>query len=144
MSNLLYKDREATLKKMNERFMAGHHCSEVVFAELGQYYDRTFDPTLIRLGTGFGGGIAQCADVCGALAGGVMLIGYLYGRTSLAESNKRCWEYCKLFRERFLSQLGGTSCYHFTQGQFNPANHEKCAEVVAEAARILLDLLPEP
>jgi C_GCAxxG_C_C family probable redox protein len=129
---------------MVEDFLQGHHCSEMIFAKLGQYYDPEFDPKLMRLATGFGGGIAESADVCGALAGGVMLIGYLYGRAGLDESQDKCWRYCRTYRERFLAELGGTTCFHFTQGRFNPENHRKCAEVVRQAADILLNILPPP
>jgi len=134
--------REALLRHIEEDYMAGHHCSEVIFTHLGRYYDPAFDPALMRLATGFGGGIAEEADVCGALVGGVMLIGYLYGRSSLKEDQTRCWELSRAYRRRFLEELGSTSCEYFTQGQFNPDNHRKCAEeVVLKAARILLDLL---
>jgi len=135
---------DALLRQIEDDFMTGHHCSEVVFAHVGRFCDPDFDPRLMRLATGFGGGIAEEADVCGALAGGVMLIGYLYGRTSLKEDQTRCWELSREYRRRFLEALGGTSCHYFTQGRFNPENHRKCAEqVVLKAARILLDVLEE-
>jgi C_GCAxxG_C_C family probable redox protein len=142
--NRLHANREETLKRLVEDYLAGHHCAEMMLARLGQYYDRDFDPRLMRLATGFGGGIAERADLCGALAGGVMLIGYLYGRSDLAEDQTDCWRYCREFHERFARELGGTSCYHFTRGEFNQANHEKCAEVLERAAGILMDLLPVP
>lgn len=142
--NPAHGNRDAVLRNLVDDFLRGHHCSEVVFVKLGQWYDETFDARLMRLATGFGGGIAESADVCGALVGGIMLIGHLYGRTALSESQKDCWRYSRLFRDRFLKELGGTSCFHFTKGQFNPANHRKCADVVTKAAEILLDILPEP
>ena len=138
----LSPNRESVLKRIEQDFMAGHHCSEVIFMHLGRFHDPNFDPGLMKLATGFGGGIAEEADVCGALVGGVMLIGYLYGRTSLDEDQGLCWELASAYRRRFLKELGGTSCFYFTQGQFNPENHRRCADkVVLEAARILLDIL---
>ena len=134
-------DRELLLKGIEEDFLGGLHCSEVIFTHLGRCYDPEFDPRMMRLATGFGGGIAEEADVCGALVGGVMLIGHLYGRSSLKEDQTRCWELSRAYRRRFKEELGDTSCYYFTKGQFNPENHRKCAEVVLKAARILLDLL---
>jgi C_GCAxxG_C_C family probable redox protein len=142
--NSLYGNREAALTSLNDDFLRGHHCSEMIFVKLGQYYDESFDPRLMRLATGFGGGIAEAADVCGAVVGGVMLIGHLYGRTGLHDDQQDCWRYAPQFRDRFEQELGGTSCYHFTQGEFNPANHRKCADVVKTAAEILLDILPPP
>lgn len=135
-------NEESLLKRIEKDFMAGHHCSEVILTHIGRHYDPHFDPKLMKLATGFGGGIAEEADVCGALVGGVMLIGHLHGRASLAEDQTRCWELSRAFRCRFLEELGGTSCYYFTKGQFNPENHRKCCyEVVLKAARILLEVL---
>ncbi len=142
--NPLYDNREALLDSLVDDYLRGHHCSEMIFTKLGQYYDESFDPRLMRLATGFGGGIAEAADVCGAVVGGVMLIGYLYGRSGLDEDQSACWRYSRTFRDRFHRELGGTTCYHFTRGEFNPANHRKCAEVVRKAAEILLDILPVP
>jgi C_GCAxxG_C_C family probable redox protein len=34
-----------------------------------------------RIATGFGGGIGKQGEVCGAVSGGVMVIGLLRGRT---------------------------------------------------------------
>lgn len=136
---------DSLLRRIREDFMSGHHCSEVVFAHLGRYYDPDFDPALMRLATGFGGGIAEEADACGALVGGVMLIGYLYGRSSLEQDHTHCWELSRAYRRRFLQELGGTTCHYFTQGHFHPDNHRRCAdEVVLPAARILLDILGDP
>ena len=138
-------NREFLLRSIEEDFMAGHHCSEVIFAHIGRFYDPEFDPKLMKLATGFGGGIAQEADVCGALVGGVMLIGYLHGRSSLDEDQSRCWELSRAFRRRFLEELGGTTCFHFTKGQFNPDNHRKCCyEVILKAARVLMEALGGP
>lgn len=138
------KNREELLRRMEEAFLAGHHCSEVVFVHIGACLIEDFDVGLMRLATGFGGGIAEEADVCGALAGGVMLIGYLHGRESLSQDQSRYWALAREYRRRFLAQLGSTSCMHFTQGSFNPENHRKCAGVVICAASILLDLLDLP
>jgi len=142
--NELYGGRRATLQSMRGGFDKGYNCAEMVFTKLGRYYDPDFDADLMRLATGFGGGMGEAADVCGALVGGVMLIGYLYGRTSLAEDKEDCQRYTRRFHDEFLRRCGGTSCAHFTQGEFTPANQQKCANVVTQAAEILLDMLPEP
>lgn len=138
----LYANRPAVLRSIVECYLEGQHCAEVMFGKLGQYYDPDFDPALARIATGFGGPAAEASDVCGALAGGLMVIGYLFGRSDAVESHEECWRFGREFRERFLGELGGTSCYHFTGGEFNQHTHRQCAAVVARAATLLLDLLP--
>ena len=88
-----------------EMLLAGHHCSEVILTTIGRRRVKGFDPALMRIATGFGGGIAEAADVCGALVGAIMVIGLLHGRTSLDEDQTRCWELSRRYRERFKQEL---------------------------------------
>jgi C_GCAxxG_C_C family probable redox protein len=140
----IYPSRQAMLRALEDDFLRGQNCAESIFTKLGQYYDPAFDPHLMRLATGFGGGIGRSADVCGVLTGGVLLIGYLAGRSSVAQSRDECYRLARTFRDRFLQEYGGTTCYHFTKGEFTPENHRRCATLLTTAARILLDLLPPP
>ena len=143
--NSLYNNRTAALTGLVEDFLRGHHCSEMVFVKLGQYYDESFDPRLMRLATGFGGGIAEAADVCGALVGGVMLIGHLYGRTSLNEDQRGVLAVLPYLPGPIPGGTRRNQLLPTSRGaNSNPTNHQKCAEVVKKAADILLDILPAP
>jgi dihydrofolate reductase len=42
-------------------------------------------PLIPRIATGFCGGIARTCGMCGAVAGGVMALGILYGRDNTEE-----------------------------------------------------------
>jgi len=123
--NPSYENHEAVLRSLVDDFLRGHHCSEVVFVRLGQWYDDTFDARLMRLATGFGGGIAESADVCGALVGGIMLIGYLYGRTTLSESQTDCWRYSRLFHDRFSERTRRNELFPFHEGRVQPSQPQE-------------------
>ena len=102
-----------------------------------------FSPKLAKMGTGFGGGIGRSADLCGAVAAGVMLIGLLHGRVALEENETVCARKSRKFHDRFADELGFTICYDFTKGKFRPAMHKRCEAIVEKATRILLEVLDD-
>ena len=61
-------------------YMKGAHCAEVVLKYAGREFTSSFPEGLARIATPFGGGIAERGDLCGALASGLLIIGYLTGR----------------------------------------------------------------
>ncbi len=66
-----------------ELFQKGYNCSQSV---IGAYAEELGVPeeTALRMAAGFGGGIGRCGEACGALTGGVMVVGL---RTGSAEAN---------------------------------------------------------
>lgn len=69
---------EERKQKAAELFLAGYNCSQAVFAsfcDLTGYEEKA----ALRLSSSFGGGIARHRDVCGAVSGGAMVLGILYG-----------------------------------------------------------------
>ena len=102
-----------------------------------------FDLEIARMGTGWAGGIAHAGELCGALAGGILLIGLRHGRVTLDESDTKCLSLTTQFRKRFEEEAGFLQCRDFTGGRFNPENHRRCAAVVRTAMRIVLELLDE-
>lgn len=73
-----------------------------------------FPPEVLKAATGFGTGIGEARQLCGALAGAVMAIGLRQGRTDCREGRTRAywpWGYLvSAFRERF----GTTTCAALT------------------------------
>lgn len=124
-----------------ERYKSGRQCAEAVFLALGEARVPDFDSKLVRVATGFGGGIAESADVCGALVGGVMIIGLMHGRTHLHDDHTRAWAMSRAFRTKFLDELGSTSCSHLTHGNFSWDSHTKCEDVVTSATRLFLEVI---
>jgi len=108
---------------------------------VGERVWEDFDPNIARMGTGWAGGVANAAELCGAVAGAVMLIGAKHGRVTLDDEDTTCLRLVNKFRRRFEDELGSIQCYHFTKRRFNPENHRKCGAVVRKAMEILLELL---
>jgi len=96
----------------------------------------------VRLATGLAGGVGGThQEMCGALSGGVMVIGGVCGRDSASEDDQAAYEFAARYRERFLAELGTTRCAELYEQMHAPGGPGSCSPVVERAARILLDLL---
>jgi len=121
-------------------YLAGFHCSEAVFAAVGRKRIPGFQSDWVRLSTGFGGGVADQGDLCGAIVGGLMVIGALHGRCSPDEDDGRCHRLCRRFYRRFAERCGHTACLDIRRS-IPGWTRRKCAATVERAVEILRELL---
>jgi C_GCAxxG_C_C family probable redox protein len=111
---------------------------------VGGYVLGNLDPLLVRMATGFAGGVGGTRqEMCGALSAGVMIIGALYGRNSLEEDDSPARQLATRYRECFAAELGTTRCDPLYEQVHAPDGPGSCSVVVERAARILLELLTE-
>ena len=118
---------------------------------VGEPYVKNLEPAcpvgsvLTRVATGFSGGLGDTREeLCGALSGGVIVIGALCGRTSLDEDDQPAIERAARYRERFLQTLGYTQCRELRERIVNvPGGLGSCGALVERAALILMDVLDE-
>ena len=115
--------------------------------------------------TGFAGGVAGNRDVCGALLGGIMAIGVVYGRSQFEtgkvaheqpgflETRERASKLCDKFKEQFGSMkcadvrqrvgripLGDENYLYTLEGV---ENHSKCGDVTGITARLTAEIMLE-
>jgi C_GCAxxG_C_C family probable redox protein len=110
---------------------------------VGEYLLGEVDEQTLRISTAFSGGVGHThQELCGALSGGAMLIGARYGRTQPDGEEARCQQLITDYRVRFLDSFGATACGELRRNGYG-ANGLPCEVLVAQAARILLDLLVE-
>ena len=63
------------------------------------------------MATGLGGGVAGSQqELCGALSGGLLLIGATFGREMPGEDDTLVYERSKRYRSRFGDEFGATQC----------------------------------
>ncbi len=98
-----------------------------------------------RMATGFSGGWGNTRqELCGALSGGMMVIGALFGRSSLDEDDEPAIDLAVRYRERFLEAFGYTQCRQLREKVVNvPEGLGSCGALVERAAMILISLLDE-
>jgi C_GCAxxG_C_C family probable redox protein len=98
-----------------------------------------------RMATGFAGGVGDTQqEMCGALSGGVLVIGGLLGRTSLSQSDRPALDLATRYRRRFLAEFGDSQCARLREkAVYAPGGLGSCSALVERAAMILLALLAE-
>ena len=62
------------------------------------------------IATGFCGGMSRTAGLCGALVGGIMALGVLFGRNSSADSHKKIYGLSERLVRDFEKQFGSRNC----------------------------------
>ncbi len=111
---------------------------------VGEHVLGDLEPRCARMATGFAGGVGDTQqEMCGALSGGVLVIGGLLGRESLDEDDLPALALATRYRERFLAELGATQCAQVYKIVHAPGGLGSCALLVERAATILLELLAE-
>lgn len=112
---------------------------------------------ILKSATGFGGGIGNIGSTCGAFAGGVLILGILYGRTSLKhfKEKEETYLYCSKWYKVFVDYFRSCNCRDILGIDISDTNtrkkdwgekgnREKCAKLaVGEAAQMLLELIRE-
>lgn len=109
---------------------------------MGEHALADWNPKYVQLGTGLAGGLAGSRqEMCGALSGGVLLIGGLLGRQYPDEDDAQAYELAAQYRERFLIELGDTQCAPLREAVEAPGGPGTCAPLVERATAVLLGLL---
>ncbi len=80
---------EEIKKRARGNFSLGFNCAEGVAEAVVALVDTGLPGEIKKLATGFGGGIGLYGDTCGALAGAVMAVSAIHGRTCLPEGKDR-------------------------------------------------------
>jgi C_GCAxxG_C_C family probable redox protein len=109
-----------------------------------------------RIAAGLGGGLARHGEACGALTGGVLAIGLVYGVDGPATSEAKDALYAKTgqFVARFAEANGALRCRDLLgvdlnsdagRAEFDARNlgDQRCVPAVRNATQALLELLGE-
>lgn len=84
---------EELISKIKDRarknFSKGYNCSECVLEAVLSSVETDLPEQVLKLATGFGGGVGLYGDSCGAITGAVMAVGAVHGRANLPEAEDR-------------------------------------------------------
>lgn len=100
-----------------EKFKAGFNCAQSVLFHFCDKLDLSED-TALKLGSGFGAGIARTQQVCGAVSGAVLVLNSLYGHGENDGPEVREALYSKIqkFNSAFEARFGTTGCKDLLEG----------------------------
>jgi C_GCAxxG_C_C family probable redox protein len=94
-----------------EKFLAGYNCAQSVLYAYGP--DLGLDgETALKVATGLGAGMGRRGEVCGALTGGILVLGLKYGRGGQQDRSATEETYQKTLElmARFEQQHGSCIC----------------------------------
>ena len=132
------------MKRASESFGGGQYCSQAVLVAFCDKYGMD-EKLAYRISCGFNSG-CRCAEICGAVAGAILVIGLKYG-DSAPLCNTKTEEFIKVFKEK----NGSIICRDLLGCDIStPDGKEKaaaenlfktrCADMVISATQILDDL----
>jgi C_GCAxxG_C_C family probable redox protein len=98
-------------QRARAHFDGGFNCAEAVLLAGTEFLGRGTDD-VPRIATPFGGGLAGCGYTCGAISGGLMVIGLKYGRGEAAdlESKRQAYKLADRLLEAFTRRFGSVNC----------------------------------
>jgi len=91
------------LLEATEMFKGGFHCSQVILSFFAEKYG--LDPDLaLKISSPFGGGLGGLGKICGALTGGMLVLGLKYGYILPSDTEKKniCKQKTRELVARFL------------------------------------------
>ena len=99
------------VQKAVELFNSGCNCAQAVFVA---YCDVTGIPEkdAMRLSSSFGGGFGRLREVCGAVSGACMVLGWLYGYDTPGDDEVKKAHYARIqeMAEEFRKTNGSIIC----------------------------------
>lgn len=124
-----------------ELFGSGFHCAEAVAWAILK--GRGQDPSLAAAhATPFGGGFGKGFDeACGALSGGLIAIGHIYGRRQPAGDWDLPASLAAELRRRFVETWETTHCATLRDRFGEELQMEQCRDIVRAVVRDLTELL---
>lgn len=135
-----------TVRENAERYYRNgdFYCSEAIVKAVRDAYELDYNDDVIKLASGFPIGVGGSGCMCGAIAGGVMAIGMIFGRSKAKGGEvERTMRLSKELHDFFLKKRKKTCCRVLTKGMTlgSPDHMDQCiaitGEVAAEAVRIL-------
>ncbi len=141
-------------EKAAELFKAGYNCSQSVAAAFCDV-TKTDEKTMLAAAAPFGGGFGRSREVCGAVSGGCLVLGLLYGYTDPSDKAAKSAHYALVrdFMARFSARFGSVICRELLGGataggepsERNAAFYESrpCLRLVCFAAETIDEIISE-
>ena len=158
-------NKEETIAAIRERarknFSKGYNCAECVLEAVLETIDTGLPKDVLKLATGFGGGVGLYGDTCGAVTGAVLAVSAVHGRSRLPENEDRkaamqaaaqelygkpgLYRIFNQIPNRLKEKYGHTLCREIAsqwQDQWLCRDHAlHCRELITDAAAIAAELI---
>ena len=136
-------ERNVSVSKLAfEYHKSGFHCAEAVSKAFTEVYGNGTSNDIPKVATAFGGGVGRTKqDICGALLGGFIALGYLFGRSEPGADWTDAAESAAELRRQFVQAHGTTNCGALL-ATFGPQEDMmRCKQLSGEVAGMLADII---
>lgn len=126
-----------------------YYCSEAVMASILSHFKLDVPKDVIAMASGFPVGIGKSKCVCGAVSGGVMALGLLFGRTEGSTpkdpASVKTLEICNELQTYFKENHKVLCCHILTKGMDMSSGEHKdqCIGFTGEIAKKTAELILE-
>lgn len=120
------------------------YCSEAVVKTIKDTFELDFSDEVIKMASGFPVGIGGSGCTCGAVSGGVMALGMVFGRSDAKDPKvMKTMKLSAELHERFREKRKFVCCKILTKGMdFGKKEHfEQCIAITGEVAEIVADII---
>jgi len=137
-------DKKQVEQRAFDLFQGGFNCAEAISTAIVEWHGPESAEYTAKAATAFGGGIGgtKC-ETCGALTGGVIALGWLFGRTEPGADKQVVYALATEFRNKFLDMFGAVQCKAILDAFGPQENLHKCKRMTGAAAGILFEILEE-
>lgn len=115
-------------------FHSGFACSESIVYAIRKHFQLELSDDAIAMSSGFPWGLGGGGCICGALAGGTIMLGYFFGRTEPGDPKiHKCFEVCRELHDDFCKHCGASCCRALTRGmeKNSPERKAQCTDFVS-------------
>jgi C_GCAxxG_C_C family probable redox protein len=124
-----------------KNYSNGFHCAEAIVNTIQELFPMV-NKSSCKVASGFCGGIGKCKqDVCGALSGGVIALGCIYGREKGGEDINKLVFLSSELRQFFIDEFKSTVCKNVIENIENSNEYKICQDVTAKTAVLLYNLI---
>ncbi len=124
-----------------KNFEDGFHCAESIANAINELFPEKAD-NISKVTSGFCGGIGRCRqDVCGALSGGVITLGAIYGRQKGGDDISKLVSLSTELRQQFIEEFKTTVCKDVIENMNNMPRYNDCKDLTAKTTWNLYRLI---
>ena len=137
----------------------GFGCAQAVLAAFCEDYGMDVE-TALKISTGFGSGIGRMCEVCGAITGGVMVLGLKYGKVNTDGSKygpatEKTYELAAKLAQQFKEKNNTIYCRDLLGLDLSLKENrdiavarnyfvERCGKYIQDSIELVEELLKEP
>ncbi|MBS5952709.1 MAG: C_GCAxxG_C_C family protein [Paraclostridium bifermentans] len=139
------EQRVSEIRKIAEGYFerGEFFCSEAVVKTINDELGKPFSDEVTKLASGFPIGIGKSGCLCGAVSGGVMALGMVYGRCHGEAMHEDMFKHAADLHDRIKELYKSTCCRVMTRNfEFqSPERKAHCIKITGEVAAYIAEKL---